>query len=176
MESEVEIIRNWFAYLMDSRRGYIEALAKLPEKERTRDRGASFPTVLDVFAHSQSALYFWMKDAAKFEFPAQEGDSDGPPTIEGIRKDEEYLRTQIQRVMRELTEADLSRTISRVKGRGSDHDCEVPVRDAYWHLVEEELQHRGELNALFWQLDIDPPVFDWVDWAHSARRIVDSPK
>jgi uncharacterized damage-inducible protein DinB len=175
MDSEVEDIRNWFAYLMDARRGYIEALAKLPEKERTRDRGASYPTVLDVFAHSQGALYFWMKDVAKFKFPAQEGETDGPVTIEAIRKDEEYLRTQIQRVMSELTEADLSRAITRLKDRGSDHDCEVPVRDACWHLVEEELQHRGELNALFWQLDIDPPVFDWIEWAHSTGRLTHRP-
>jgi hypothetical protein len=33
-----------------------------------------------------------------------------------------------------------------------------------WHLVEQELQYRGELNALFWQIDIDPPITDWLDW------------
>jgi len=33
-----------------------------------------------------------------------------------------------------------------------------------WHMVEEELQHRGELNALLWQIDVDAPVFDWLDW------------
>ncbi len=24
--------------------------------------------------------------------------------------------------------------------------------------------HRGELNALLWQIDIDPPITEWVDW------------
>ena len=28
--------------------------------------------------------------------------------------------------------------------------------DICWHMVEEELQHRGEINALLWQMDIDP--------------------
>ena len=175
MESEIEIIRSWFAYLMDTRRGYIDALAKLPPGEQSKDRGASYPSVLDIFAHSQGALYFWMKDCARFAFPAQDGSAETPTTIETIRGDEAYLQVQVQRVMAELSEADLSRTIPRVKGRGSSHDCQVPVRDALWHLVEEELQHRGELNALLWQMDAEVPVVSWVRWAHSVGRIHDPP-
>jgi uncharacterized damage-inducible protein DinB len=175
MDSELETIRAWFEYIADSRRGYLETLAKLPPAELTRDRGASFPSLLDIFAHSQGALYFWMKDCATFPFPPQEGDSDSPPSIDGVRKDEKYIQTQIERVMAELTEADLLRTITRVKGRGSDHDCQVPVRDALWHLVEEELQHRGEINALLWQIDVNAPIVSWVRWAHTVGRITDLP-
>jgi hypothetical protein len=47
MDSEVETFRAWFAYLADTRRGYLETLAKLPPAELTRDRGASHPTLLD---------------------------------------------------------------------------------------------------------------------------------
>jgi uncharacterized damage-inducible protein DinB len=171
MESELQLIRSWFAYIAHSRRGYLETLAKLPSAELTRDRGASHPTMMDIFAHSQGALYFWMKDCATFPFPEQEGDPAAPVTIEVLRTDEKYIQTQIQRVMDELTEANLSRTIFREKGHGSDHDCQVPVRDALWHLVEEELQHRGELNALLWQIDVDAPVESWIDWAHTVGRI-----
>jgi uncharacterized damage-inducible protein DinB len=173
MESELETIRAWFAYLADARRGYLETLAKLPLIELGRDRGASYPTLLDIFAHSQGALYFWMKDCATFAFPPQEGDDAAPPSMEVLRKDEAYIQTQIERVMAELTEAGLARTIARKKGRGSNHDCEVPVRDALWHLVEEVLQHHGELNALFWQIDVEPPVASWIRWAHTVSRITD---
>jgi len=175
MDSELELIRAWFAYIADTRRGYLETLAKLPPAELTRDRGASHPSLLDIFAHSQGALYFWMKDCATFPFPPQEGDSDAPLTVDVLNKDETYIQAQIRRVMAELSEANLSRTIPRVKGKGSDHDCQVPVRDALWHLVEEELQHRGELNALLWQLDVNAPVVSWVNWAHTVGRIKDPP-
>ncbi len=175
MEAEVESLRNWFAYIAEARRGYLDTLARLPPAELTRDRGASFPSLFDIFAHSQGALYFWMKDCAKFPFPEQEGDTDAPPSVDVLRKDEAYIQTQVRRVMTELTEADLSRPVRRVKGKGSDHDCQVPVRDALWHLVEEELQHRGEINALLWQIDVDAPIFDWVDWAHQVGRIRDPP-
>lgn len=173
MKSELETMRAWFAYIAEARQGYLETLAKLPPGEITRDRGASFPSLLDIFAHSQGALYFWMKDCAKFPFPPQDGDANAPPSINVLRTDEKYIQTQIQRVMAELTESDLSRTITRTKGKGSDHDCQVPVREAFWHLVEEELQHRGEVNALLWQIDVEAPIYDWIDWAHSVGRIKD---
>jgi uncharacterized damage-inducible protein DinB len=173
MESELEMIRDWFSYIAAARRGYLDTLAKLPPAELTRDRGASFPSLLDIFAHSQGALYFWMKDCATFPFPPQEGDPNAAPSIAVLRADETYIQTQITRVMAELTESGLSRTVSRKKGVGSDHDCQVPVRDALWHLVEEELQHRGELNALLWQIDVEAPVYNWIHWAHATGRIKD---
>lgn len=175
MASELETIRAWFDYLAAARRGYLETFAKLPAAELSRDRGASSPTLIDIFAHSQGALYFWMKSCAKFEFPAQEGDPRAPPSVAGLRTDETYIQTQIQRIMAELSAADLDRTIFREKGRGSPHDCNIPVREVLWHLVEEELQHRGELNALLWQIDVDAPVLSWIDWGHSAGRIRDAP-
>ena len=173
--SELESIRSWFAYLAAARRGYLETLAKLPVEELARDRGASHPTLLDIFAHSQGALYFWMKSCAKFEFPPQPGDPDATPSIAALRTDETYIQTQIQRIMAELTEADLDRTVFREEGRGSPHDCNIPIREVLWHLVEEELQHRGELNALLWQIDVDAPVLSWIDWGHDVGRIRDPP-
>jgi uncharacterized damage-inducible protein DinB len=171
MVSEIETIRAWFAYIEKARQGYLETFSKLPAAELSRDRGASFPTLLDIFGHSQGALYFWMKDCARFEFPPQEPDSGTPPNLADVKKDEKYIQTQIRRVMAELTEADLTRTVHREKGRGSSHDCDIPVRDALWHLVEEELQHRGELNALLWQIDVEAPVYNWIHWGHDVGQI-----
>jgi len=175
MESELKTIRAWFDYIAYARRGYLDTLAKLPAAELTRDRGASHPTLIDLFAHSQGALYFWMRSCATFPFPKQDGDPAAPPSVEVLRKDETYIQTQIQRVMAELSEENLSRTIFREKGKGSAHDCHIPVREALWHLVEEELQHRGELNALLWQIDVDAPVVSWIDWAHAVGRMKDPP-
>ncbi len=173
--SEVESIRAWFAYIARARQGYLETFSKLAVTELSRDRGASFPTLLDVFGHSQGALYFWMKDCARFDFPPQEPDTSSPPNLADVRKDEHYIQAQVGRIMAELTEADLTRNVHRQKGKGSTHDCDIPVREVFWHLVEEELQHRGEINALLWQIDVEPPVYDWIGWGHEAGRIRDPP-
>ncbi len=173
-EAELESIRAWFAYIARARQGYLETFSKLPAAELSRPRGASFPTLLDIFGHSQGALYFWMKDCARFEFPPQEPDTSNPPSLADLRKDEKYIQAQIVRIMAELTVGGLSRTVHREKGRGSTHACDIPVREVFWHLVEEELQHRGELNALLWQIDVEAPVYDWIDWGHEVGRVRDA--
>ena len=175
MTSELESIRAWFDYLARARQGYLETFSKLSTAELKRDRGASFPSLLDIFGHSQGALYFWMKDCAHFDFPPQEPDAGSPPSLADVRKDETYIQAQIGRIMAELTEADLARTVHREKGRASTHGCDIPVREVFWHLVEEELQHRGEINALLWQMDVDAPVYDWIGWGHEVGRIRDPP-
>jgi uncharacterized damage-inducible protein DinB len=46
----------------------------------------------------------------------------------------------------------------------------VRLGDMLHHMIEEELQHRGEINALFWRHDIDPPVTGFNGWARKTRR------
>jgi uncharacterized damage-inducible protein DinB len=56
--------------------------------------------------------------------------------------------------LRQLRAKDLDRTITlptRDRAR-------VTVRQMLVHMIEEELQHKGELNALLWQLDVEAPV------------------
>lgn len=175
MTTELDCIRSWFAYMAEARRGYFTILEKLSPAELSRDRGASFPTLLDILAHSQGALWFWMTGCSKSAFPPPEKEPSDAPTIAELRGFEEYLQGRIESYLSSLTEADLTRTVSRQRGHGSDHDCQVPFRDAFWHLVEEELQHRGEINALLWQVNVDPPVYSWTRWAHTIGRIKDPP-
>jgi uncharacterized damage-inducible protein DinB len=171
--SELDNLRAWFAYLAASRRGYFETFETLPSVELSRDRGASYPSLLDILAHSQGALYFWIKNCDADAFPAPEPETGEPPTVAQLKEFETYLQANVWRFMAALRESDLDRTIARPKGRSSDHDCNIPVREVLWHLVEEELQHRGELNALLWQIDVDAPVYSWTRWAHDVGRIQD---
>src|SRR5271170_472968 len=173
MPSELESVRDWFAYIAAARRGYFEAYQKLPPGELSRDRGASYPSLLDIMAHSQGAMYYWITSCSPSAFPPPEPETAEPPTVAQLKDFEAYLQAHVHRFMAGLEEADLDRTIARPRGRASDHDCNIPVRDVLWHLVEEELQHRGEVNALLWQLDVDAPVYNWIHWAHAVGRIKD---
>jgi uncharacterized damage-inducible protein DinB len=37
----------------------------------------------------------------------------------------------------------------------------VSAREMLLHRIEEELRHRGEMNARRWQIDLDPPSKDF---------------
>jgi len=58
---------------------------------------------------------------------------------------------------------DLGRTylVKGIGGSGKPYTMTTCLADIVWHMVEEQLQHIGELNALFWQMDIDPPTHAW---------------
>ncbi|MGC2034350.1 MAG: hypothetical protein WA761_02755 [Thermoplasmata archaeon] len=55
-----------------------------------------------------------------------------------------------------------------VQGNGKPYEMRANLPTMIWHLVEEELQHRGEMNALFWQLDVDAPTRAWFSSALAA--------
>ncbi len=37
----------------------------------------------------------------------------------------------------------------------------VDLRTIIWHMVEEELHRRGEMNAVLWQMNVDAPTRGW---------------
>ena len=43
-----------------------------------------------------------------------------------------------------------SHVVRGVQGNGKPFEMRVNLRTIIWHMAEEELHHRGEMNALFW--------------------------
>ena len=162
--SEVESLRKWFEYNARARKDYTETLSKLSPEELSRDRGASFPTLLDIFQHSLDGLSLWIGKMAvlhgtvisKYECPEH-------PSLSDIRRYTQEIEKEVDDFLSHLTEEDLDRTYLVPKlPPWWDEDFDASVRDTLYHLVEHELQHRGELNALLWQIDVDPPILSWL--------------
>jgi len=172
--SELGMLREWFAYNGQARQGYLRTFSKLPSRELTRDRGASYPSLLNIFEHALGAYYFWFSNASagnealpRFG-PIQ--DTSENPSLGEIARFESELQAQVDHFLGGLVEGDLQRRIPVPKKVASHYrDSTVLLRDILWHLVEEELQHRGELNALLWQMDVDAPILSWIKWAEGLR-------
>jgi uncharacterized damage-inducible protein DinB len=178
--SELDSIREWFAYNARARQGYFETFSKLPPGELAKDRGASYPTLQNILEHTLGAYHFWFSNMSKESGlprfgPIQDTIENPPldeiaqkenPSLEELVRLERAIQAQVDLFLGGLVEGDLRRTFSVPTAVASHHrDPRVSVRDVLWHLVEEELQHRGELNALLWQMDVDAPIFDWIDWS-----------
>jgi uncharacterized damage-inducible protein DinB len=56
---ELSAIKEWYRYNSYVRKKYLDAMQKLPQNEISRDRGASFPTLLDILAHTLDAYNGW---------------------------------------------------------------------------------------------------------------------
>jgi uncharacterized damage-inducible protein DinB len=160
--SELSLAMEWYRYNARVRDLYLKAILKLEKKERLRDRGASFPSVQDVFVHILDAYRWWFKCVADNDTASYERLRLENLTPNEIKKAVKDTNSLVFGYLRGLKERDLGRTITAsYEDNGKKGVIKIKVRDMIWHMVEEELQHRGELNALLWQMDVDPPVTGW---------------
>jgi uncharacterized damage-inducible protein DinB len=159
---ELNTIKQWYRYNSYVRKKYLNSLEKLPQAEASKDRGASFPSLIDIFAHTLDAYRHWFF----YRYEGKEPDLSKRirgrvKTISELKEEEKQVDSRIMSFVEGLSLLDLDKTFETSDDNGK---WRFSLRQMLWHLVEEELQHRGELNALLWQIDIDPPITDWLDW------------
>ncbi len=161
-EADLESIREWFAYNDYVRKKYLKLLESLPSRELAKDTGASFPSLLDISAHIFFVYRLWLKERYS-GVELDKGDSFGRKctSFQELKEDAEKTGPYILDFVQNLQPRDLRRWIERPR---DGQPFAFNVKSMLWHLVEEELQHRGELNALLWQMNVDPPITGWGTW------------
>ncbi len=170
--SELESLKNWYAYNAVARRGYFETLAKLPAAELTKDRGASFPTMLDILGHSLGGTSMWIQRmSVVFGEPFEDYNGPEPDSLDDLRKFEAYTDGLVDRFFSQGRKSDLDQEfLVKALPPWWPQDHMRSVRNTLYHVVEHELQHRGELNALLWQINIDPPILSWDEFEERSAR------
>jgi len=143
-------------YSQEVRRRYFDALAKLPWSELVRNREASWHSIRNIFIHTLQAIDFWIGFLQE-EQPRKDREFDDYSTIDDIRSYTEYVDERVGRYLRSLTPAELTLEYSLP----DDSSFKVTVEDVLIHVFEEELHHRGELIALLWQMNVEPPAMGW---------------
>lgn len=170
--SEVEWLRRWYAYNAVARQRYFETLSKLAPEELTRDRGASFPTLLDILGHTLGGTTTWIvRMSAVNGEPFMPFDCPENPTLDDLRRYDKVVEEQVGEFFSRLKDEDLNRTFLVPKlPPWWDEDFTTSFRGTLLHVIEHELQHRGELNALLWQMDVEPPILDWDEFEKIQTR------
>jgi uncharacterized damage-inducible protein DinB len=166
MVDEIELARAWVDWLVNTRRDYLDSLLRLPRKERLRDRGASFPSMQDIFLHILDNNAWWF-DSVPNGRQETHREIKGSLSDAEIRRQARRVAQSSRRLARSLTPTRLNQryVIRGTQGNGKPFEMQMNLRTIIWHVVEEELQHRGELNALFWQQDVDAPTRAWFSSA-----------
>jgi len=158
MKTELQLIRELYRYNSKGRQGYLRKIWRLPPKERYRDRGASFPSVVDIYMHILDAYRWWfIKVYAKTDF--EEYPLGTRYSLAEARRETKKVDRLMDNILRSLRPRDLDRKITLPTRRRE----QLTIRTILVHMIEEELQHKGELNALLWQSDIDAPVLGFDD-------------
>jgi uncharacterized damage-inducible protein DinB len=162
-KDEITLMRAWCDWSSRSRKEYLSAILRLAPEERRKDRGASWGSIQDIFLHVIEDYLWWFEKVARGrlgEFEPLVGRDFSDRELRNLIRRVDHL---VHNVMDSLKPSDLGRplVVSGVSGSGKPYQMTTCLADIIWHMLEEELQHRGELNALFWQMDIDPPTRAW---------------
>lgn len=154
MTTELELLRDLYRYNFRKLRRYCRTIWSLPVKERYRNRGSTFPSLVDIYLHLLDDYRFWF-------IQAYTGKSfqDFPLGIRLSRAEAERATREVERLvtgfLTKLRPKDLDRKFYIRMDRRS-----TTIRSMLLQMVEGDLQHKGELNALLWQMDVKPPAVD----------------
>jgi uncharacterized damage-inducible protein DinB len=181
-KTELDLLREWYEYNSDVRKKYFQVISQLPEAELTKDRGASFPSILDIFTHVLDAYRWWFLYVYRDKASERVRLRGTGLSLKEVQQEEHKIDSLVKKFLQRLSEKDLAKTIIwretfKDKKGTKNYELTFTMRDMLWQLVGEELQHRGELNALLWQIDIDPPISEWVDQKQRVKvKMLSSPK
>jgi uncharacterized damage-inducible protein DinB len=159
--SELDEIRFWYNYNSHVRKRYLRAILALPKEEALKDRGASYPSILDIFVHVLDGYRFFFLGVIDKRGENEYEPWVGTATLQDLKEREKLVDAMVMNKINSLTEKDLDKITLD----------EYDLKSVLNHMVEEELQHRGELNALFWQSNLDPPISDIDDAKYVKKHI-----
>ena len=162
MRSELDSIRDWFVYNSNFRKKFIPVIfEKVPEEERYKNKEASFNSLIGIYMHVLDAYMIWFLRAENKSSDYKPLDLQKRYTRTEVVEEEKRVDTYIMSFVSKLKSEDLDRKTKWGQGGGT---LEIDLRGILRHMIEDELQHRGELNALLWQMDIRPPTWSHDDW------------
>lgn len=140
------------------RHRYFESLVKLTWDEFIKNREASFNSSRNIFVHTLGAIDYWL-DFLRKENLRSERKFDEYRAFDDVRAYMERVEKRMNDYLHPLSSEGLQKTYTVT---GEDHrTTKITAEDVLIHVFEEEVHHRGELIALFWQMGIDPPEMGW---------------
>lgn len=152
-----------FEYSQTLRDRYLEQLAKLPWEEVVKSRGASFDSLRDIFLHTVDAE----DRLINYVIPGRtENWSSLSPgefhDMNSISKRAKEVESKTKAYVTKLTPSELESKVEMPR-RGMP-SISVRVEDVLVGAALENIHHFGELIALLWQIDVEPPHIGWIGY------------
>ena len=154
-------LKNLLEYIHTSRNRYLEQLATLPWEQVVKSHRASFDSMRNIFLHTLDAED-WM---INYVIPGRVKDwvSQSPNEfhdMDSIRKRAREVESKTKSYVAKMTSVELEKKVEY--SRPGMSPVLVRVEDVLIHVVFENVHHFGELIALLWQIDVEPPHMGWI--------------
>ena len=154
-------------FVHDLREDFFECAAKLGWKEFTKNREVSMLSFRDIFLHlayveEQHVTEFcegrptpWMSEVMKIP-------KDRYRTIDSVRRRLRQVRAMGDRRFKKWnTRKELEKPAVWVASR--KYPLRLSRDSALAQCLTEHLLHLGEVEAMLWQMDVEPPTTFWIE-------------
>jgi uncharacterized damage-inducible protein DinB len=145
-------------YNEKARHEYFETLSKLPWDELTKNREASFHSIKNIFVHILSAIDYWLDYLQEENLHAKK-DYDNYASLKEVKDFMEHVEKRTHEYLEKSSDRKFDETYTVKDDSGKIF--KITAEDVLIHVFEEEVHHRGELNALLWQMGTAPPPMGW---------------
>jgi uncharacterized damage-inducible protein DinB len=147
-------IRDLLAYNDAENHAFFKAFSKLSWREFVKNREASYHSIRNIFIHTLHATDYWL-DFLQNDNQRSKKEFEEFKTLKEIGVYMRHVEKRMHDYLETLSPENLKKKYEvGPKGKTETKTAE----DILVHVFEEEVHHRGELIALFWQIGIEPPV------------------
>ena len=155
-------IKELFMYNHIVRQSYIDEFQKnIPWQEMVRNHDIAWLSLKDTLLH-----IIWVEDTwINYSFQGLE-DPNRPfnyskyQTWNSIIEYNSRIISKVDEYLSNIKLEDLDRKVWRINKDGIRRTSRI--KDVLIHVVTEELHHRGEIIAILWQMNIEPPDMGWL--------------
>jgi uncharacterized damage-inducible protein DinB len=138
-------------------------MAEIPWSIVIESTGASFDSIRDLFIHSLQAEQDWIR---RLSGKSIEGIYDNPFTkyadIKSIQEYADKVESETNEYLEKLEDQTLQNMFEYKRRDGTINRNET--EDVLMHVIEEEIHHRGEIQCIYWQHDIQPPYISYHEY------------
>ena len=141
-------------------RAFYEVLKGLPLEIVSKNLEASHGSMKDIFTHILTVYDGWLNHARKGQVsgvPKPELD-EAYQSMETMTRYMAHVESGVDALLLELNDDMLRRSI-KVEWMDTEHS----LANALMQVTIEQAHHLGEIIALLWQHDIEPPEMTWID-------------
>lgn len=160
-------IADWVRYNHAVRELYFDSLVKLTWEQVVRPRGISFDNIRNVFIHLTFVEDRWINYTILCRFKeCLDPDFNNYNNFYQLQRYMISVKDSTEKFLKTLTVESLKRTI--VVPWGDKPDLSISVETGLSHMVMEDLVHYGELSAMLWQMDKEPPYLAF--WRYMVNK------
>jgi uncharacterized damage-inducible protein DinB len=162
-------VKELYQYSSTVRRKFLEKLESLPWEEVTKNREASFYSMKNILIHmidNEDWIVNWVIHDRGTEYKRARL-SEEYTSMQMVRDHLEEVERKTRTYLEKADEKEMERRVNFTTSSGNSFD--LSVEESLFQSFTEQLYHMGELIALLWQEDTEPPRMQWF-WNNPRAR------